>query len=124
MIETEKLNLRIAKLDELLATKLRLRGKGLSNRLRRAGRMLPKHVRNAGAVIVRAEAQAAHPKLARLVDQARLDWAFTVINTHLEGIDPKARRKDKILGVLGVIVFNLILLVAMVFAVMSSRGTF
>ena len=118
MTDTEKLNLRVGKLEDLLVAKLRLRGKTLTSRLRRAGRLLPKHARKAGAEIVAAQSRMANPKLARLVDQPALDRAFAILHEHLDGIDPAERRKDALVGLAGSVVFNLMLLAAAVVAVL------
>lgn len=49
-----------------------------------------------------------HPKLRMGVDVARTHRAHKNLVVYLKGIDPNERRKTKILGVLGVVSFNLI----------------
>ena len=121
MLETEKLNQRIAKLEEQLGRKLHLRGKTLSRRLRRAGRLLPKHVRRAGAVIVEAQSRSGHPRLACLIDQTGLERAFADFHAYLDGIDPAERRKAAFLGFAGSVVFNLLLVAVLVLVFLRWR---
>lgn len=54
---------------------------------------------------------SGNPKLARLHDPVAVDRAFKDITTHLDTIDPAERRKGMILGVMGGLVFNLLVLV-------------
>ena len=63
-----------------------------------------------------------HPKLARLIKADQIDRAFTHLNEHLETIDPADRRKGAILGMLGGMVFNLILLIGALIAVLHWQG--
>ena len=122
MLDAGRFKTRIEGLEQALHQKLGLRGRGLSARLARAGRLLPGRVRRAGALLVEAEQKLAHPKLALQLDEARLDAAFADIETHLDGIDPKDRRRGKLLGWLGGVVFNLILLVVLVLLLLKWRG--
>lgn len=112
MIETEKFNTRVTRLEELLQEKLSVRGKTLRARFARAGRRLPRRVQKAGRVITDAQANSDHPKLSRLSDPKAVDSAFREVTAHLKTIDPADRRKGAILSLLGSLVFNLLLLVA------------
>ncbi len=122
MTELAIFHARVAKLEEQMQTKLGTRGGSLQKRLARAGRRLPRRVRRAGQVITQAEAMAGHPKLARLRDDKAVDAAFREVSAHLQTIDPADRRKGIILGILGSVVFNLILLVVAVLFVMRWQG--
>ena len=122
MIEIEKLQSRVEALETLMQEKLGVRGKSLSLRFNRAGRLLPKRIQKAGRVIAEAQNAAAHPKLARLYDQKALNAAFSDVTSHLETIDPADRRRGKVLGVLGGVVFNLILLTVAIVALLRWQG--
>lgn len=123
MIEIEKFRNRIAVLEGLMQAKLGGRGRSLAGRFARAGRRLPKRIRRAGRILTEAEARMSHPGLARLQDTKAINAAFSEITAHLETIDPVDRRKGAVLGVLGGVVFNLILLVGGILLFLHWRGT-
>lgn len=122
MIDTKEFHQRASKLEETLRTKLGLRGKNLSARLRRAGRLLPRRLRTEAGVLTEAEAKLPHPRLARQVDFVRVNKAFQAIEAHLAKIDPKDRRKGKILGWVGGLVFNLLVLIALLVLILRWQG--
>lgn len=86
-------------------------GRSLAKSVKRAGRLLPGHVRRACQTIVDAEALTAHPKLSRCIDVGAIKAAEKAVLDHLATIDAKDRRKGKLLGLAGAIVFNLLLIV-------------
>ena len=104
----------LAELEQLLHDRTGARGRGLAAKLRRAGRRLPRHARRAGQRITAAHDLLQHPKLARLVDHAQTEHDIAMLRSTLKDIDPKERRKDAILSVLGSAVFNLMLLGALI----------
>ena len=114
MIEVEKFRNRIKALEGLVQLKLGVGGRTLSGRFSRAGRRLPKRIQRAGRIITDAEVRMAHPRLARLHDPKAINAAFSEIAAHLETIDPADRRKGRVLGVLGGMAFNLILLIGVI----------
>lgn len=122
MIEIEKFHRRVADLEALMQVKLGGRDKTLSARFRRAGRSLPARIQRAGRVISEAQKAAANPKLARLQNSRTLANAFAEVTTYLETVDPADRRKGKVLGILGGLVFNLLLLVGAVLALLHWQG--
>ena len=64
----------------------------------------------------------AHPKLRLMIDESKVAKAHTSLVAHLKTIDPSERRKTRVLGVLGVISFNLILVFAALMAYLMWRG--
>ncbi len=122
MIEPEKLQARVVKLESQLQEKLGVRGANLQKRLARAGRRLPRRVRRSGQVIADAQTSVAHPKLARMLDDKAIEAAFRDVSAHLQTIDPADRRKGIVLGILGSAVFNLILLVVALTAFLYWQG--
>ncbi len=124
MIEIEKLHGRAQRLDALMQEKLGGKGRTLEKKFARAGRALPRRIQRAGRVITDAQQVAGHPKLARLSDPRALEQAFTEVTAYLRTIDPADRRKGAALGMLGGLVFNLLLLVAGVILVLHWRGMF
>ncbi|QYX56371.1 hypothetical protein K1T73_15135 [Roseovarius sp. SCSIO 43702] len=118
MIDPDAFDARIEALKARLREKLGARGKTLARALRHAGRRLPKWVRREGAVLVDAQARRGHPRIWRQVNEAEIDRAFERIESHLDTIDPKDRRRGVILGLLGGIVFNLLIVLAFLLAVL------
>jgi hypothetical protein len=92
-----------------LEKRLGIRGQGLEAKLARAGRSLPRWVRRDGAVLAEAARLSASPKLAKRVDPARVAKAHASVSRYLADQDPRERRKDKVLALLAVNVFNLTL---------------
>ncbi len=101
---------RARRLATLIEERLGVRGRGLEVKLRRAGRSLPRYVRREAAQIVQAMQLSANPKLARQVDPSGIEKAFRKCESWLKTVDPKERRKDVILGFLGVNAFNLLVI--------------
>ncbi|WP_162932948.1 hypothetical protein [Roseovarius sp. EL26] len=122
MVEPDKMDQRVKRLNDKLKEKLGLRGKTLEKRLKRAGRTLPKHLRREGAFIVKAQQQATNPKMARLIDQEALDRSFAMFRHYLKDINPTERRKDKIINFLGLLVFNLVVIAALYLLFLLWKG--
>lgn len=106
----------------LLHRKLGLRGGGLEAKLARAGRRLPRRIRRRVAQIAEAEKREGNPKLARMTDPEALNRAFAEVERHLRKIDPAARRRGALLGVLGSIAMGFLAISAAVIAVLVWRG--
>ena len=96
----------------LIEDRLGIKGKTLERAVARAGRLLPKWAQRDARYLAQAEQLMGHPKLRLMVDEAKLTKARAALVEHLKSIDPAERRKTKLLGTLGVISFNLILVVA------------
>lgn len=93
-----------------MRSNLRIRGKTLPLQLRKAGRLVPRAVRREAEFLVQAQTQAQHPKLSRMVDIAHANQAHRTVVEFLDTIDPAERRKDRILGILGVLALNILLI--------------
>jgi hypothetical protein len=114
MMDAHDIAARNAALVKLLGEKYGVRGRNLRQAGARAGRRLPKRLRAHVAVLAEAEQFAAVPKLAKRVDLKAVDLANSALVAHLDAIDVKDRRRGKVLGVLGIISAQ-ILIVAAVF---------
>lgn len=123
MLDPQDFNAKVERLEQRLQTKLGLRGATLSARLRRAGRTLPRYLQKEGAVLLGYQKKIGHPKLAMQSDTTRVIKAFDAFESYLKGIDPKDRRKGKVLGWLGGLVFNLLVLAAVVAALFYWQGS-
>ena len=94
----------------------------LLKRLRRAAGGVSKPLAQDVALIDEAVEFEAHPKLRKRVDAAAVKAAHDRIARHLDAIDPKERRKDFWLGLMGSLAFNLLAIVALVILVLKWRG--
>ncbi|MGC1496628.1 MAG: hypothetical protein WA790_12540 [Sulfitobacter sp.] len=94
-----------------LEAKLGVKSRDLSQALRRAGRQLPRRIRAQGVVLADAEKLAGNPKLARQIDAGAVKDAYTQLSAHLRTINVADARKGRILGIVGVIAFNLLLII-------------
>ncbi|MEO1378894.1 MAG: hypothetical protein AAFU69_00895 [Pseudomonadota bacterium] len=122
MISKEQFETRVDALQEQLQEKLGLRGKSLAHRVQRGGRLLPKHVRRAGQTLIDAEQKISIPRVALQIDHGKVTRAFKTFDEHLSQIDPKARRKAKLLDWLGGLVFNLLLVLGGLFILAWWQG--
>lgn len=122
MITPHILSAEMSDLEQLLHDRAGVGGRDFATKLRRARRSLPRYARRAGQRIVSARSMMAHPKLARLVDQSGLEKDTHLLRHALHKVDPKERRKDLLLSLLGSLVMNLLLLAVLIFAVLWWRG--
>jgi len=122
MIDRNAFDTRITELEARLREKVGARGRTLAAKLRHAGRHLPGWVQKSGAVLTRAQAKEGHPKIWRQVDATETERAFERIHAHLDTIDPVDRRRGIILGILGGIVFNILIVLAFFLAVLKWQG--
>jgi hypothetical protein len=121
-MDSNDLARKTAHLNALLEQKLGLRKGGLALRADRAGRQLPAWVRRNLHRLAEAESMADHPKLARMLDDQALDTAYKATVAHLTAIDLKERRKDRLLGILGALAFNLLLAALLLGVVLRWQG--
>lgn len=115
----------LAKLDEidtLLAERLRVRGLTLADKVRKAGRSLPRAISREAAYLAEAQQFAQAPKLARRIDESRVEAAHQAVVQYLRTVDPKEQRKDRILGILGIVAFNILLFGGLMIYYLWSQG--
>ena len=91
----------IAEIRALMESHLRVRGQDLPTQMRRAGRLLPRWVRIELRYLADSEALSRNPKLARMVNPARVAQARERVTGYLAAIDPNARFKDRALEIGG-----------------------
>lgn len=122
MVDRKQFDSRRIALEQALQAKLGLRGKSLRLRLNRAGRLLPKRLHAEGRYLVQAQEKLSHPRLSQQVDHARVAKAFDAFDEHLKTIDPRDRRRGKLVGWLAGLVANLIALAALVVLLLRWQG--
>lgn len=118
----DEITARTAEIGDLLQERLGLRGRSLAGQVTRAGRRLPRQVAREARYLAQAESLAANPRLWRQVDPARFDSAHRTVRDHLRGIDPRERRKTRIIGIASGAAFNLLAVAALVLVVLVWRG--
>lgn len=106
----------------LIEERLRIKARTLDKALSRAGRLLPKWAQREGRYLANAGQFMGHPKLRLMIDVAKVEKAHKDLVDHLKSIDPSERRTTRVLGVLGVISFNLILVVVALISFLIWRG--
>lgn len=105
-----------------LRAKLGVRARTLPKAMKRAGRRLPREAHRAAEVLIQARSHMQHPKLARMVDETSMVSAQAVLERHLDQIDPKERRKDFVLSMLGAQALNVLGVAALVIGLLKWRG--
>lgn len=111
-------------LSAYMAKQLRVRGGRLSDVAGRAGRRLPRQLHEDIADLIKAEAMANHPKMARLVDEKRVTRAERRIRRFLDKQSPAAERRGEILDRVAAVVFVLFAVTLAMFFWMLSQGHF
>lgn len=106
----------------LIEERLRIKARTLEKALARAGRLLPKWAQRDGSYIVHAQQFMGHPKLRLMIDEAKVVKAHAALVAHLRMIDPKEQRTTRVLGTLGVISFNLIVVAALLIMFLVWQG--
>lgn len=122
MSEQISLDQMIAEIVAQLRAKLGVRGKDLGTALDKARHRLPRRIYRQAMTLVEAEPLAGHPKLRLTLDGPALASAAAEVSAHLEAIDLVDRRKGWLLGALGGLSFNLILLGALLVGFLVWRG--
>jgi hypothetical protein len=112
MIDAKDIARKVEAVQELLTLKFGIKRQPLAKMLSRAERRLSKRMQGKIKTLIDAQQLAGHPKLARQLDSAAVSTAYADVTTHLKKIDVADRRRGKILGLAGVVVFNLLLVVA------------
>lgn len=106
----------------LIEERLGIKARDLGQAVRKARRMLPRWARKQAAVLVAAERAARSPKTAKQIDRTKVMHAYEVITNHLRAINVNARRRDRLLRLLGVIAFQVLLLIAAFIVYLRWRG--
>ena len=122
MSETAEIDARVTRLERLLESRFGLAKGPLALRVARVGRRVPRGVRRDLATVAEVAQMVAHPKLALRVDRAEVLAAADRAERHLAAIDVADRRRGRLLGLLAVVVFNLLLVFALLIAVLRWRG--
>lgn len=122
MLDPNDLNRKATRLRHLARTKFGVGGDTLEVAMRRVGRRVPKRIQSQAKIVIKAQKALGHPKLWMQVDAGRVEQAFRIVEAHLQSVDPDDRRKGFLLSMLGSLVFNLMLLAALLVLLLIWRG--
>jgi ABC-type multidrug transport system fused ATPase/permease subunit len=100
-----------AKLQSQLETQMGFKGRDLAQALRRAGRRLPRRVRAQIQTITEAQKFGGNPKLERRLNAGQVEADFDAATAYLAAVDRADLRRGRILALVGVVAFNLIVIV-------------
>ena len=106
----------------MLRNKMGVRGPDLAGALAKAKNRMPRTVYAQAKLLAKAEPLAEHPKLRMTLDATALRTASERVQAFLKTIDLADQRKGRFLGALGALVFNLLLLLAILLTVLVWRG--
>ncbi|WP_372573226.1 hypothetical protein [Ruegeria jejuensis] len=122
MAEQISVEQQIAQTIAMLRAKLGVRGKTLAAALRRARHRLPRRIYKQALLLAQVEDRAAHPKLRLTLDSPKLAEAAEKVQAYLDAISLTERRKGWLLGMLGGLVFNLLLFALLLLLVLFWQG--
>lgn len=122
MIDDRDMAARCEVLRAQFRDKMGVRSRDLKQAFSRAGRRIPRHLRAQGKLLVEAEQYAAHPKLAKRIDERAVKRAFEAIGAHLKSIDIADQRRGAWLSLAGSIVFNVLAVGIVFLAYLWWRG--
>ncbi len=122
MIDPADIDRKIAQLLMLARDRYGVRAKSLDGAMRKIGRRVPSRTHADAQVLVDAAQLAGHPKLMLQADAARVQAAFEAVRAQFKAEDRADRRKGAILGTLGALSFNLIVLVVLLILFLRWQG--
>lgn len=122
MMDPADIEAKATRLETLLAEKFGARRGSLERRLSKAGRRLPRSTRHDVGEVAEARRLSSHPKLMRQIDEKRVERAYSLAEEALRDVDVTDRRKGAVLGMLGALAFNLLLVGAIFVVVLLWRG--
>ena len=107
-----------------MSRQLRVKGDGLAEVTARAGRKLPKRLRAEAEILIKAEAMAKNPKLARLVNPSQIRKSERKLLKFLGRQSPASERRGEILDLIAKIAFVIFVVVLIAFFTLLNRGFF
>ncbi len=112
----------VNEISGLMEKQLRVRGADLSKQIRKAGRLLPRAVRHDALYLAQAVVLADNPKLFRMIDRTKADKAHANVVSFLEGISPRERMANQLLGVTASIALMIVAVFVVGLYVLVKRG--
>ncbi|MDC0736710.1 hypothetical protein N6L24_00325 [Cognatishimia sp. SS12] len=122
MLDHTEFNADIGKLLSLIERRFGFRSDDLGQAMRKIGRRLPKSAHRAAGVLIRAQCQAQNPKTAYQLQSDKLIKPYATLLREIEAYDRVDRRKGLLLGFLGTLAFQGIVIFALIIGVLIWRG--
>ncbi|MFV0359269.1 hypothetical protein [Tropicimonas sp.] len=97
-------------------------GDSLAQAMRKGGRRLPNPLRQEGRYLVEQEAMWHNPRLRRAIDPAKIRRAQQDLTDHLEKIDRWDAFLGRTVGILAPLMFNVLLIFAIVVVWLVKTG--
>ncbi|MGL4310469.1 MAG: hypothetical protein ACRCSU_08270 [Paracoccaceae bacterium] len=110
------------RVSALLADRLGVRGRTLSEQIDRAGRRLPRKVRAEARILANATGMSGNPKLAAIADHARVARAYDTCVAYLGGLGRKERRTALLREALERVALAIFVTFVLVVSVLWLRG--
>ncbi len=107
-----------------MSTQLRVKGDTLADVASNAGRKLPRHLQRAADVVIEAESMAAHPKLAKQVNERQVRKAQRKLDRFLDRQDPRAERWGEIMDGVAKVAFVIFTIALVAFLILLYQGAF
>lgn len=109
-------------LETLFAERLGLKRGPLRARIRAARRLLPADIRRDAQAVAEAAALSGHPRLGPAMAGGGVADAFARVRAYLEGPKPAEARTLRRLRIAAGLVFNMLVVAALLVAVLAWRG--
>jgi hypothetical protein len=106
----------------LMESRLRVKGRTLSQKLRYGAWLLPRTVRREARALARFAEMAKNPKLLMQVDEAQVAQAYDVCLRHLNNVNVWDRRKSVFSSIAQSILWGLASVMVVVLLLLVWRG--
>ncbi len=113
---------RVDELRTLFAERMRVKGRSLAEQVSRARWSLPRSIARQARYLAEAERLMHNPKLARMIDAEQVSRAYADVTAHLRAVDPKRRRRGRMLNMTAVLAANLLAVTGAVIAFLWWQG--
>jgi len=121
-MEPAEIQALVARVFDLLESKLGARGSTLQKRLTYVRRKLPGRIRRAGEVLVDAQTMAENPRLAMRLQPETLTQATAQMERFLNDIDVPAERSKRRYNKLATVAGQVLLAIGAMVALLVWRG--
>ncbi|MFV0334956.1 MAG: hypothetical protein ACK5JR_12915 [Tropicimonas sp.] len=94
----------------------------LEAKLRRAPGTLPQKLRDEVRFLAETERLWSHPRLRRQIDHARIERGQAALRRFLQAVDPRDRLIGRFIGILAPLMFNILLVFAVLVIWLVKTG--
>lgn len=122
MFDAKALNDDLQHLLKAIDREFGFKADDLASAMAKIGRRLPRSAHKSAAILIEAQQQALNPKIVVQMDNRALRPPYRRLLSAIKAHDRKDARLGVVLGALGSLAVNLIVLSGIVFAVLRWRG--